>query len=198
MEIKISAMRKYKAYRFKKTYVADPILNECDKEIKVGYFNMRGFLESNHAEYLNNDKNLLNLHLLVISETWLSTKVLNRTVIDKLKNWKIIKRLDATDNKKHMGLLLLAQKDFKDFNDIIFGMDYVQGLTSNKGELLYQGLILDLKPIYKKIVCMYIRQTPNEKESSEIAERFKIVDCIIGDLNLNTKNQKQRLTLLKI
>ena len=196
VERKLAMMRQYKAYRFKKTYVSDPIFVESEKEVKLGYFNMRGFLESNHAEYLNNDKNLLKLHLLVITETWLTEKVSNKTVIDKLPNWKIIKRLDATDHKQHMGILLLAPIDFKNYNKIIFSVDYVQGLK--KKELLYQGIILDLKIIYKKIVCLYIRQTPNEKESLDIAEKFKFFDCIIGDLNLNKENQTQRMNLLKI
>ena len=69
VEKKIAEMRKFKAYRSKKVYVSDKIFKENNLEIKLGYFNMRGFLESNHAQYLDNDKNLLNLHLLIISET---------------------------------------------------------------------------------------------------------------------------------
>ena len=33
-------------------------------------------------------------------ETWLNIKTTNQEVINKLENWKIVKRLDATDNKK--------------------------------------------------------------------------------------------------
>ena len=197
VERKIAAMRQYKAYRFKKTYVSDQVFKESDKEVKLGYFNMRGFLESNHSDYLDNDKNLLGLHLLVISETWLSDKVSNKVVKNKLKNWKIIKRLDATNDKKHMGLMLLAPNDFTNLDELVFDMDYVQGLQNNE-ELLYQGLVLDLKKIYKKIVCLYIRQTPNKKESLEIRDRFETVDCIMGDLNLNKETQSERLNLLQI
>ena len=79
----------------------------------------------------------------------------NKAVIEKLRNWKIIKRLDATDNKKHMGLLLLAPTKFLGIKDIIFSLDYVEGYTKgNKKKnkiLLYQGIVLDLKRIYKKI-----------------------------------------------
>ena len=32
---------------------------------------------------------------------------------------------------------------------------------------------------------MYIRETPNEKETAEVAKQFSDHDCIIGDLNLN-------------
>ena len=80
VERKISAMRQYKAYRFKKVYLSDQVFKETNKEVKLGYFNMRGFQESNHAEYLDNDKNLLGLHLLVVAETWLSDKTTNRVI----------------------------------------------------------------------------------------------------------------------
>ena len=108
VENKIDAMRKFKAYQFKKIYISDRIFKETNPEIKLCYFNMRGHLESNNAEYLTNNRNLLNLHLLVISETWLTSNISNEYVIQKLKNWRVIKRLDATDDKKHMGLMLLA------------------------------------------------------------------------------------------
>ena len=95
-------MRKLKPYIFKKIYLSEQIFKMPENEIKLGYFTIRGFLESNHARYLDHDLNLLKLHLLVVSETWLVQSVPNNLVIEKLKNWKIIKRLDATDNKKHM------------------------------------------------------------------------------------------------
>ena len=72
VEDKIEAMRKFKPYRFKKKYIFDKIFEEEEEEIKVGYLNIRGLFESNHAEYLDNDKNLLHLDFLVLSETWLN------------------------------------------------------------------------------------------------------------------------------
>ena len=177
--------------------MSDQVFKETNKEVKLGYFNMRGFQESNHAEYLDNDKNLLGLYLLVVAETWLSDKTTNRVIQNKLKNWKIIKRLDATDNKKHMGLMLLVPNNLNKYDELVFGLDYVQGLRNNE-DLLYQGLVLNLKQIYKKIVCLYIRQTPNKRESLEIRNRFETADCIMGDLNLNKMNQSERLNLLQI
>ena len=76
-EEKIDAMRKFKGYKFRKIYLTDAIFKENYDEIKLGYFNMRGFLESNHAKYLDHDHNLLNLHILVISETWLTLDTSN-------------------------------------------------------------------------------------------------------------------------
>ena len=96
-----------------------------------------------------------------------------------------------------MGLLLLAPQSFEVYNSIIFGLDYVQGLQNN-GELLYQGLVLDQKMIYKTVVCLYIRKTPNDKETLEIANRFQYADCIIGDLNLNPAVPNQSSNLSKV
>ena len=200
VERKISAMREFKAYRFKKIYLSDPIFKEANSETKLGYFNISGFLESNHAEYLDNDINLLNLQLLIISETWLTSDIPNKKVIESLKNWKIVKRLDATDNKKHMGLLLIMPNDFKGYKDLVYSLDYVEGHTQGKKDkkLLYQGIVINLKKTYKKIIGLYIRETPNEREVVEMSQRFDDHDCIIGDLNLNPAIAEQKKKLLHI
>ena len=161
-----------------------------NKEIKLDYFNMRGFLESDHSECLDHDLNLLQLHFLVLTETWLNPDTANHEVIRKLKNWKIIKRLDATDNRKHMGILLLAPNSYTDYQDALFNLDYVV--------LLYQGIVIERKVIYKRIVCLYIRETPSKEETLEIASRFKDFDGIIGDLNLNPAIPDQKLNLLAL
>ena len=66
VEDKIEAMRKFKTYRFKKKYIFVKIFEE-EEEMKIGYLNIKGLFESNHAEYLDNDKNLLHLDFLVLS-----------------------------------------------------------------------------------------------------------------------------------
>ena len=70
-------------------------------EIKLGYINIRGLCDSNHAEYLDNDRNLMHLDILVIAETWLNHETSNYHVITKLDNWTILKRLDGTDGGKN-------------------------------------------------------------------------------------------------
>ena len=45
---------------------------------------------------------------------------------------------------------------------------------------------------------MYIRETPNEKETAEIAKQFADHDCIIGDLNLNPAIVEQNSKLKMI
>ena len=198
VENKIAAMREQKQYRFKKIYLSEKIFND-DEEIKLGYFNIRGFLESDHAKYLDHDLNLLRVNFLVISETWLNHETANHEVISKLKNWKIIKRLDATDNRKHMGILFLAPNSYTEYPDALFNLDYVEGYSKRKNDtLLYQGIIIELNIIYKRIVCLYIRETPNKEETYEIANRFRDFDCIMGDLNLNPAIPDQKSKLLAL
>ena len=72
VEEKIESMRRFKQYSFKKTYLSDSIFVDKDEETKIGYFNMQGFMESNHAKYVDCDPNLLSLNFLVCSETWLT------------------------------------------------------------------------------------------------------------------------------
>jgi hypothetical protein len=198
VENKISAMRKLKPYIFKKIYLSEQIFKMPENEIKLGYFNIRGFLEGNHARYLDLDLNLLKLHLLVVSETWLVKSVPNNLVIEKLNNWKIIKRLDATDNKKHMGLLLMVPNGSKEYEDIIFNLDYVEGYNKRNQSLLYQGIVIDLKKIYKRVGWLYVRETPGKEESIEIGNRFEDFDGIVGDLNLNPAIEDQRSKLSSI
>ena len=81
---KITAMRKFQNYNFKKIYLFDQIFNVPDKEIKVGYLNIRELKANLKTDYINNDKNLNHLDLLVIAETWLTwldnDKDLSRTL----------------------------------------------------------------------------------------------------------------------
>ena len=58
VEEKIEFMKQFRKYQFKKRYVDDQIFEE-NTDVKIGYLNMRGFCEGDHAEYLNNDKKLL-------------------------------------------------------------------------------------------------------------------------------------------
>ena len=105
-------MRSTKAYQYKKIYLNQRVFKK-DYEIKLGYWNIRGIMESDHREYLDSDKNLLNLDFLVIAETWLSQEITDDDLMKKLQNWKLIMRIDATDGSKHMGLVLLSSLQTK-------------------------------------------------------------------------------------
>ena len=115
-------------------------------------------------------------------------------MINKLKNWKVLKRLDATDNKKHMGLLLITPNARDDSSECLYSLDYIEGYNSNNGKLLYQGLVMDFKTYYRRTVLLYIRETPNSEEVNVLTKTLRILNCdwIIGDLNLNPKIQEQK------
>jgi hypothetical protein len=198
VEQKIEAMRKHKPYNFKKIYISDQIFEDETDDLKLGYFNINGLMVSNHAEYLDADINLLNLDFLVISETWLTSNISNAEVINKLRNWKVLKRLDATDNKKHMGLLLITPKSSGNSDQHLYNLDYIEGYKSKSGQLLYQGLVMDIKTLYRRAVFLYIRETPNSSETIELTKSLKTCDMIIGDLNLNPKISEQRKKLSTI
>ena len=107
VEYEIETMRTFKSYLFKKVYLDEKIFDK-DTELKVGYLNINGILDGYHAEYLNNDHNLLNLDILTLAETHLTQNITNETISQILCNWKIVHRMDAGDKKKHMGLLMIS------------------------------------------------------------------------------------------
>ena len=65
---------------------------DSGEEIDLGYLHIRGFIESNHAKFLDHDINL-----------------------------------DATDDIKHMGILLLTPVTHVKYQEDIFNMDYAEG-----------------------------------------------------------------------
>ena len=198
VEEKIKAMRMYKAYNFKKIYLFDQIFENNTDDLKFGYFNINGLMRSNHAEYLDSDLNLLHLDCLVVSETWLDNEVSDQEITKRLKNWKIIKRLDATDKMKHMGLILLTPTPNQNINDYIYNVDYIEGCTSNTNNLLYQGLVIDIKHLYSRFVFLYVRQTPTNEEIKNLKQALRKCDGIIGDLNINPTIPEQRNKLLTL
>ena len=84
------------------------------------------------------------MNFLICSETWLTEKTTNNEIIEKLDNWKIIKRLDATDNRKHMGLMLMIPKGQEASMQLVFDMDYIEGFSVVDATLLYQGLTMNI------------------------------------------------------
>ena len=108
IEEKVDAMIKRRSYEFKKVYLDQQIFQNEKDEIKVGYLNINGLQDGNHEQYLNADKNLINLDILVLAETKLVAGCENKEIDEWLNNWTIVGRYDSEDGKKHMGLLLLS------------------------------------------------------------------------------------------
>ena len=88
---KIDTMRKVKPYQFKKIYNEDEVFIENDKEMKIGYLNINGVLDAEHFVYLNSDKNLLNLDLIVLAETKLTKEISNEDLKEKLGEFHLLK-----------------------------------------------------------------------------------------------------------
>ena len=61
-------------------------------------------------------------------------------------------------------------------------------LRKNNYDIRMQGLALSIKELYKKILFLYGRQTPNNTETLRISGICRDFDVIIGDLNLNPSN----------
>ena len=90
------------------------MFNYEEKETKVGYLDINGLID---AEYLNCDKNLLHLDILVLSETKLEITTETNIVKDRLSNWKVTARFDSDKGKNNMGLILLLNKNSKNSNN---------------------------------------------------------------------------------
>ena len=56
----------------------------------LGFLNINGLVDGNHSNYLNEDKNLLQLHILVLSETKLDSSFETSKLLRFLSNWDII------------------------------------------------------------------------------------------------------------
>ena len=94
---KIKQMQKEKPYKLFKKYLHEQCFSLDKNDFKIGYLNVNGLLHGLHCEYINNDKNLLNLHLLTLSETWLTNKDDGKILEESLSNWRILFRQDASD-----------------------------------------------------------------------------------------------------
>ena len=104
-------------YNLFKVYLDQDIYLKHGEEVKIGYLNINGVMDANHGSYLNNDKNLLNLDMLVLAETKLKHQT-DEILEELLSNWIIVLRQDSQDCELHMGMLCLISRGSK-FNDRI-------------------------------------------------------------------------------
>ena len=112
VERKMESMQKFKKYRTFKTYLDEQIYVHKNEEVKIGYLNINGLTHAHHGEYLNEDKNLLNLDIIALSETKLKNEA-NEQLAALLSNWVMLIRQDSNDNELHMGMLILVSKKSK-------------------------------------------------------------------------------------
>ena len=194
IEEKVAAMRKFRQYKLKKIYLDEKIFENDNDEIKIGYLNINGLLEGGHAEYLNSDKNLLNLDLLALAESKLEQTSKSDQINKLMNNWRIIGRYDSEDGFKHMGMLLLSNRR----SNVV---DKIHNITHQTAErennLQVQGLIVRMTTGIS-FGFVYSRSTPNNPEIKAICKYFAECNVLMGDFNLSHKNQDDQLKVVKL
>ena len=191
---KISKMKIEKPYKFFKSYLKDKCFMLDHSDTKVGYLNVNDLKDAMHSDYVDVDKNLLNLDMLCLSDTRLTFK----DDISKLfTNWEILVRYDCSDGRKHMGLLLLAPKrTCKIVANSNMTILPLTELRSRNGEVRVQVLSVEYQGDVYSFV--YARVTPSKEETQEMQKITNMSTYIIGDLNLNpdVAEQKEKLDIL--
>ena len=165
-----------------KIFNDDEIFESQGQEIKIGYLNINGILETGHSEYLNNDKNLLKLDILAIAETKLTKNVNDSQLEELLTEYNILRRFDIDDGMKHMGFLIMTPRNSKKVvsrNIIHFKDDKSQVIILDFGD-----------PINKRFGFIYLR--PSSGSQDQISKMLKKYQCntcdvLMGDLNLNPR-----------
>ena len=198
VEMKMNAMKISCPYNFQKVYLDSKIFNQQDNEIKIGYININSLLTGQSCTFLNHDENLLNLDVLVVSDTRLQQDTTDDHLGEELSNWNILKRFDAYDDMKHMGLLLLSSKKSQQ-SHVISGVwkKYWKKMKGDKNLVFAQLLVVQLSD-KKEFGFMYIRETPSLKEVEGFVKDIKDLDILAGDLNLDPEREDdmRKLTVL--
>ena len=191
IENKIEAMKKLRPYRFKKIYLDDKIFKTDNSEIKAGYLNINGLVDGNHAEYLNADHNLKNLDILVLAETKLDEHCQNQKLSSTLSEWNIFNRYDSEDGIKHMGLMILTNKNCT----VLDQFKTVTYLPAKRdGKLQIQGLIVRLINGLN-FGFIYCRSSPTNSEIKAIWKYFENCNFLMGDFNLSHRIKEDRLKI---
>ena len=107
IEEKIEHMRKNKPYLFFKKYLEDKIFEFDKEDMKICYLNINK-LTTCHSEYVNEDKNLLNIDILCLSDTRLTQSIKSEDIKASMPNWDIVYRHDCEDGREHMGMLFIT------------------------------------------------------------------------------------------
>lgn len=185
----MESLRTKKAYQYVNTYIKDQIFEDGSTEVKLGYLNINSLL--NKVEDIDEDKNLLGLDILMLSETRLS-----KEMQVNFKNWKI-SRFDFEDKKSkapHLGLALLSKETSK---TQIGTKSSVIKLSEN---IFFQYLEVHLKTFGVKGIMFYVNKKPSNKDMKSIIKHFKDhkLNFFIGDLNLNATDveDRKRISLL--
>ena len=191
---KITDMRKNKQYSFFKTYLHEPCFKIDKNDIKIGYLNINSLKDTLHAEYVNSDKNLLNLDFLCISDTRLCSKDTEDDIQQLLSNWLVVYRKDSSDNRQHMGLLVIRPiVEGKRVIHWAMKCEAPEDLRTTSGGTRIQ---LIHGHLYEEVITfIYCNQTPSKGEVAYICRHTSKSNYILGDFNLNAEisTQMERL-----
>ena len=92
----------------------ESIFEVDNNELKLGYININDVMTLQSPVFINEDRNLLALDFLVISDTRLSSSMAEDTLGMLFDNWFIQARYDCSQGKKkHMGMLVLRSNKSK-------------------------------------------------------------------------------------
>ena len=195
VEKKMAAMKIFNKYNFKKTYNYERIFVENDKEVKLGYININDIQAGRSLDFLNNDRNLLALDFLTISDTRLNEGSSNEYLSEYLSNWIILGRFDSKDNMKHMGMLILKSKE-STIGKVIGKLE--EGRYIKKGLLQIQIVNISIPSFGLECAAVYARETPTLEETTMLKKQLCQVDLIIGDLNLEPSRPKDLVKLREL
>ena len=198
VEYKLNAMKISQPYTFKKVLLNAKIFEQPENELKIGYININSLLTGQSCSFLNRDENLLDLDILVVADTRLQQDTNEEQLRDGLSNWRILKRFDAYDEMKHMGLLLLGSKKSQKIH-LISGSwkKYWMKVKGSKNLVFAQLLVIQLSD-KKEFGFMYVRETPTLKDIEGFVKDTKDLDMLTGDLNLDPERDEdmKKLTVL--
>ena len=198
IKTKLAAFRKFNSYKPKKVYLDEQIFQDQNLESKIGYLNINGIIGGNHAEYLNSDRNLMDLDILALAETKLTHEVTDEYLEQTMDNWKIIKRYDAEDKKPHMGLILMIPR--RKVNTVLPFLHSFEELMLKKNSVIHsQGLKVKFQgDDGLSLGFIYCRESPNVKDCEAIVRKFNSCHFILGDINLspNSAEEKRKLDLI--
>ena len=198
VELKLNAMKMSQPYNFKKVLLDSKIFAQPDEEMKIGYININSLLTGQSSTFLNNDHNLLNLDILIVADTRLQQDTSDDHLTDLLSNWNILKRYDAKDDMKHMGLLLLSSKKSQK-NNLIRGYYKKHWLKKigDKNTIFAQLMVIQMYD-KKEFGFMYIRETPTVKDVQGFVKDIKDLDVLAGDLNLDPERDDDMKKLIML
>ena len=186
VERQLNAMKISSPYNFKKIYMEKEIYEKIGHELKIAYININSLYEGKSHIFLNNDENLLQLDFLLVADTRLTSHNSQEELEERLENWRMIRRFDADDGFRHMGLLLLQSKSSNMKNlQIETAKKFWKKKINNENRCFAQLLTVILPQIELEMAFLYIRATPTMGDTERIAKDIANADLVMGDLNLD-------------